>query len=71
MEVDKDQKPVGKWLIRNIVLAVLFFVVLLVATQFSLKLITRHNKVITVPDFTDLSVGIFPAGRNLFKRKNE
>ena len=56
MEVDKDQKPVRNWAIRNILLAVLFFVALLVVTQVSLKLITRHNKVITVPDFTDLSV---------------
>jgi Uncharacterized protein conserved in bacteria len=55
MEVDKDQKPVRKWLVRNLVLAVLFFVALLIVTQVSLMLITRHNKVITVPDFTDLS----------------
>lgn len=56
MEVDKDQRPVRSWVIRNIVLAVLFFVALVVVAQVSLSLITRHNKVITVPDFTDLSV---------------
>lgn len=56
MEVDKDQRPVLMWTIRNIVLALAFFVTLLVVAQLSLKLITRHNKVITVPDFTDLSV---------------
>lgn len=56
MEVDKDQRPVGKWLLKNLLLAVGFFVVLLLITQLSLKLITRHNKVIAVPDFTDMSV---------------
>ena len=56
MEVDQENKPTGRWIIRNVVLAALFFAVLLIATQLSLKLITRHNKVITVPDFTDLTV---------------
>jgi len=56
MEVDKDQKPVRNWVILNVVLALAFFMALLVATQVGLKLITRHNKVITVPDFTGMSV---------------
>jgi beta-lactam-binding protein with PASTA domain len=37
-------------------MAVALFAVLLVITQVSLKVITRHNQVIIVPDFTDLSV---------------
>ena len=56
MEVDKDQRPVLQWTIRNIVLALAFLVTLLVVAQLSLRLITRHNKEIIVPDFTDLSV---------------
>ena len=67
MEVDKDQKPVRKWIVRNLLLAVAFFVALLVITQVSLMLITRHNKVITVPDLTELSV---PDAKIVAKRYN-
>ena len=56
MEVDQDNKPAARWIITNVVLAVVFFIALLVVTQLCLKTITRHNQVITVPDFTDLSV---------------
>lgn len=56
MEVDQDNLPTGRWIIRNLVLAVALFIALLAITQLSLKLITRHNQVIVVPDFTDLSV---------------
>ena len=56
MEVDKENKPTGRWILRNVILAILFFVALLVVTQLSLKAITRHNQVITVPDLTNLSV---------------
>ncbi|MBR5018368.1 MAG: PASTA domain-containing protein [Bacteroidales bacterium] len=56
MEVDQENKPVGRWILRNVILAILFFVALLIATQVSLKALTRHNQVITVPDFTNLSV---------------
>ena len=56
MEVDKDNKPTSRWIIRNILLAIAFFAVLLVLTQMGLKAITRHNQVIIVPDLTGLSV---------------
>ena len=56
MEVDKENKPTGRWILRNVILAALFFIALLVVTQLSLKAITRHNQVITVPDLTNLSV---------------
>lgn len=56
MEVDKENKPAARWIIRNVILAGLFFAVLLIAAQLGLKAITRHNKVITVPDFTNMSV---------------
>ncbi|MCR5710506.1 MAG: PASTA domain-containing protein [Bacteroidales bacterium] len=55
MEVDKDNRPVARWIIRNILLAIAFFAVLIVAAQFALKGITRHGKEIEVPDFTGLS----------------
>ncbi len=56
MEVDMDKRPTSKWIIRNIVLAVLFFAVLIMLTQLILKVVTRHNQVIVVPDFSELSV---------------
>ena len=56
MEVDQNNNPIGRWIIRNLVLAVALMITLLAITQLSLKLITRHNQVIEVPDFTDLSV---------------
>ena len=56
MEVDQENKPTGRWILRNVLLAILFFVALLIVTQLSLKALTRHNQVITVPDFTNLSV---------------
>lgn len=55
MEVDQDNRPVGRWILRNLVPAVLLFAVLLIVTQLSLKAITRHNKVIVVPDFTGMT----------------
>jgi len=56
MEVDQNNKPTGRWILMNLAMAVALFAVLLVITQVSLKVITRHNQVIIVPDFTDLSV---------------
>ena len=66
MEVDKDNKPTSRWIIRNILLAIAFFAALLILTQMGLKAITRHNQVIIVPDFTDLSV----ADAKLVARRN-
>ena len=65
MEVDQQNKPTGRWILRNVILAILFFVALLIATQMCLKALTRHNQVITVPDFTNLSV---PDAKLLAKR---
>ena len=65
MEVDKENKPTGRWILRNVLLAILFFAALLIVTQLSLKALTRHNQVITVPDFTNLSV---PDARIVAKR---
>ena len=65
MEVDQENRPVGRWILRNLLLAVLLVAALLVITQVSLKFITRHNQEITVPDFTNLSV---PDARIVAKR---
>ncbi len=57
----KDTSPKGKgalsnWVVRNLLLAVLLVVALLVVAQVGLSLITRHNQTVTVPDFTNMTV---------------
>lgn len=44
------------WIVRNLLAAFAFFVVFLVVVIFSLKVITRHDKEIAVPDFTNMTV---------------
>lgn len=56
MEIDQDNKPVGRWIATNLIAAAVVLATLLIVAQLSLKLITRHDKVIVVPDFTNLSV---------------
>ena len=46
----------GHWIIRNIIKAVLLILCIVFAAQILLKIVTRHNKEIEVPDFTTLSV---------------
>jgi len=44
------------WIAKNLIGAVIFFVVLLVVASVGLSLITRHGKTVKAPDFTNLSV---------------
>jgi beta-lactam-binding protein with PASTA domain len=44
------------WILKNIVAAAIFLVVLLVLASVGLNLITRHGKNVTAPDFTNLTV---------------
>ena len=44
------------WIVKNLLGAVIFFVLLLVGAAVGLNLITRHGKTVTAPDFTNLSV---------------
>lgn len=44
------------WIIRNLLGAVLFFIILAVAVNILLGIFTHHNKVIKVPDMTGLSL---------------
>ena len=46
----------SNWIVRNLVLAVLMVVGLLLVAQLSLGLITRHNRTVAVPDFTNMTV---------------
>lgn len=46
----------SNWIVRNLLLAVLVVVLLVVVASVSLRLITKHNQELSVPDFTNMSV---------------
>ena len=50
----KAKGILGTWIVRNLLLAALLVVGLLLFAQVGLGLITRHNRTVTVPDFTNL-----------------
>ena len=54
----KDSKKgfTGDWIVKNIVLAAVAILALTLLASVSLKIITRHGKTVTVPDFTNMSV---------------
>jgi len=55
-KVDVKNGILGNWIVRNLLLAAALVVGLLLVTQVGLGLITRHNRTVTVPDFTNMSV---------------
>ncbi len=46
----------NNWITKNIIGAVILILVLVFAAHFLLKIVTRHNKEITVPDFTNMTL---------------
>ena len=52
----KAKGVLSNWIVRNVFLAVLLVVVLLLLAQGGLSLLTRHNQTVTVPDFTNMTV---------------
>ncbi|HOG40973.1 MAG TPA: PASTA domain-containing protein [Bacteroidales bacterium] len=44
------------WIVRNILLAVAIFAALIIIIFGSLNIITRHNRELSVPDFTNMSL---------------
>ena len=46
----------GKWIIKNLIWAVIYVAVLIAGVTIGLALFTNHNKEIEVPDFTTLCV---------------
>lgn len=47
---------VGKfWILRNLALAIVVIGALVIITNVSLSIITQHSKVLTVPDFTNMT----------------
>ena len=59
MEMEEKSKKkgfFGNWIVKNIILAALFFAVLIILSTMLLNTITNHGKTIEVPDFTSMSV---------------
>ena len=52
----KAKGILGNWIVRNLLLATLLIVGLLLLAQVGLGLVTRHNRTVTVPDFTNMTV---------------
>ena len=46
----------SNWIVRNLLLAAAVVVGLLLVAQVGLGLLTRHNRTVTVPDFTNMTV---------------
>jgi beta-lactam-binding protein with PASTA domain len=44
------------WIVKNILMAIAAFAVLVLIFYLALALITNHNRVVSVPDFTDMTV---------------
>ena len=58
MEEEKIEKKgfFSNWIVRNLIGAVVFFAVLLIAATVILGIITHHGQTIEVPDLTNMSV---------------
>ena len=56
---DKNEQKKGgilsNWIVRNLLWAVVFVVLLMIGANFLLSVGTQHNKEITVPDFTNMT----------------
>jgi beta-lactam-binding protein with PASTA domain len=44
------------WIARNLILAAAFIIVLIISASVFLRVVTRHGKTVTAPDFTNLTV---------------
>ena len=58
MSDKNDQKKGGilsNWIVRNLLWAVVFVVLLIIGANFLLSVGTQHNKEIAVPDFTNMT----------------
>ena len=55
-DTHEKKGPLSNWIVRNLVWAALLVIALLLVAQVGLGLITRHNRTVTVPDFTNMTV---------------
>lgn len=44
------------WILKNLIMAAIFVVLLIIATSVTLRVITRHGKTVVAPDFSNLTV---------------
>ena len=61
MAVKKNEKEMGKsfpgaWIFRNLLTAVLIVAVLVVGSMILLNVLTQHNRELSVPDFSNMSL---------------
>ena len=57
MAAEKKSKGLaGNWIVRNLVAAAALILALMIGASILLNVITRHNRTVTVPDFTNMSV---------------
>lgn len=56
MEEKKKSGFFKNWIVKNLLGALVFVVVLIVAVSILLNVLTRHGKTVRVPDFTNMSV---------------
>lgn len=57
----------NRWILKNLVAAALFIVLLVVLASVGLNLVTQHGKTVVAPDFTNLTV---PEARQLASDKH-
>ena len=55
-KIDLNKGILSNWIVRNLLLAVALVVGLLILAQVGLSLVTHHNRTVTVPDFTNMTV---------------
>lgn len=53
---DKKSGILGNWIVKNLLIAFAIVVVLVVGAMLFLNIVTKHNRVLVVPDFTGMSV---------------
>lgn len=57
MEKNEEKKDAGgHWILRNIIGAIAFFLILWLACTLALNALTHHGKSIEVPDFTNMTL---------------
>ncbi len=55
-EKTAKKRPVLRWVLTNVILALVFFAALIALAVISLRLLTRHGDELVVPDMTNMSV---------------
>lgn len=52
----EKKQSVGRWILRNLIWAVIFFIALWLVCSLALNSITHHGQSVTVPDMTNMSI---------------